>query len=420
MGIRTGFRLKILHINDKYCHLGGSEKYLLDTCNAQEEAGHQVVIISSSESESITVPGRKEYFLKSSYGLRSSLKIWSKFKEIIKTENPDVINLHNTHYFVSPLITKKLCLLKPTVKFVHDAKFFCPHLGRKIIPFTGELCHYPVGIHCFNRKGCYPFHVNGGGVFHNLHKFLFVSYELSVSKVLEKIIVGSEYMHDELVRNGFAPKKIRIIPCYTDKVFDIRGFQPEKRLILCIGRFDGVKGIPQFIESLNFLKEQEWRAEIVGDGPFRWEVEEKIKHFGLGSRIKLLGRLPNDQTDWCYQRCRMVVMPSMIPESFGLVGIEAMAFSKPVIAFDSGGIRNWLVDGETGFLVERGNIKGLANRISQLLKDEWLARKMGEMGKARVEKFYRKEQHLKRLCVTYEEVINNWVCHQKRINKDFL
>lgn len=411
--------MKILHINDKYCNFGGSEKYLLDICTAQEEAGHQIVLISS-EKESITIPGRKEYFLKSSYGLRSSLKIWSQYREIIRTENPDVINLHNTHAFISPFLIKKLCLLKPTVKFVHDAKFFCPHLGRKVIATTGELCHYPVGMHCFNRKGCYPFHLHGGGVFNNLHKFFLVSYELRISRLLEKILVGSQYMYHELVRNGFMPKKIRTIPCYTDKAYDVRGPQAEKGLILCVGRFDGVKGIPQFIEALNYLKELQWCAEIIGDGPFIGETKEKINQFGLENRIKLLGRLSSDEVDRFYQRCSMVVMPSMIPESFGLVGIEAMTFSRPVVAFDAGGIREWLRDGETGFMVERGNIKGLAHRISYLLNDEWLARKMGERGRERVDKFYRKELHLKRLFAAYEEAINNRVHHQKPTNKDFL
>jgi glycosyltransferase involved in cell wall biosynthesis len=102
----------------------------------------------------------------------------------------------------------------------------------------------------------------------------------------------------------------------------------------------------------------------------------------------------------------MVVIPSLIPEAFGLVGIEAMTFGKPVVAFDSGGIREWLIDGETGFLVKRGDIRGLGDRISQLLKEESLAREMGKKGKERVEKFYRKDIHLKKLLAIYEEVIN--------------
>ena len=401
--------MKILHVNDNYCHLGGTEKYLLDTCCALEEAGHQIVIISSSGRGHIRVQGRKEYFVKSSYGLRSGLRIWGIYKEIVERERPDIIHLHNTHYFVSPLIIKRLWRLKPTIKFVHDARFFCPSFGRKVIPSSNEICPYPVGRHCFNRMGCYPFHFNGSNVLENLHKFVLVFYELRISRMLDRIVVGSQYMHDELVRNKFAVDRIKKIPCYTDKNkgCDIGKCNEEKGLILCIGRFEGGKALPLFIEALNYLKDQQWHAEIIGDGGFIKEAKERAKSLGFEKRIKFVGRLSSDEIDRSYNRCSMIVMPSITPESFGIVGIEAMAFGKPVIAFDSCGVREWLADGETGFLVKRREIKGLAGRISQLLEDEGLAMKMGQKGKERVEKRYRKEMHLKQLLTIYEEAINS-------------
>ena len=97
----------------------------------------------------------------------------------------------------------------------------------------------------------------------------------------------------------------------------------------------------------------------------------------------------------------------MIPESFGLVGVEAMAFGKPVVAFDSGGIREWLIHGETGYLVERGDIKGLAEKLSLLLEDQSLVRTMGESAKVRLNGCYRKETHLNALQKIYEEVTRN-------------
>lgn len=400
--------MKILHINDTYRFLGGAEKYLLDTCNALEELGHSIVIISSSEREHITVPARKEYFVRPSYGLRSALKIWDSYKEIIEKEDPDAIHLHNTHYFVSPLIIRRLCKLLPVVKFVHDARFFCPSLGRKVIPSSDKICSYPVGIRCFNRAGCYPFHRKECGVLSNLHKFFFVYYELRVSRMLDKVIVGSRYMRDELLRNGFSEGKIKVMPCYTDMAHDISQHYAYDRKgpVLCVGRFDGIKGIPQFIEALNHLKDKQWEAEIVGDGTFIKESDERVKALGLGKRIKFLGRLSSHEIEECYRRCSMVVMPSMVPESFGLVGIEAMAFCKPVVAFNSGGIKEWLEDGKIGFLVERGDVVGLAGRVSQLLENESLAWDMGKHGREQVEKYYRKDIHLKQLLASYREAID--------------
>jgi glycosyltransferase involved in cell wall biosynthesis len=213
-------------------------------------------------------------------------------------------------------------------------------------------------------------------------------------------------MYDELVKNGFDEKKITVLPCYTDKISGSESSKMDGGPILCIGRFDGVKGIPQFIEALNHIKERPWNAEIAGEGIFRREAEEMIEKLGLDGSIKLLGRLSPDEIDQCYKHCSLVVVPSMIPESFGIVGIEAMSFGKPVVAFDSGGVREWLADGETGFLVKRGDVRGMAERIKQLLEDPELAERLGRAGYSRVKRNFQRDSHIDRLTGLYQEVIS--------------
>ena len=403
--------MKVLHINDTYCNLGGSEKYLLNLCNALEERGNEIIIISSSENEHISVNGRREYFVKPSYGIRSGLKMWSVYRDIVEKENPDLIHVHNTqhndeHFFVSPLIIQRLSKLKPTVKFVHDARFFCPNAGRKVTTSLNEICNYPVGKYCLNKKGCHLFALDYNRSFDNLHKFFLVCYDLWVSKMMNRTIVASQYMCDELIKNGLPKDKISIIPCFTEKAVDREEIiNKQNGLILYVGRLHKGKGIRQFIEALSNMKDKQWRAEIVGDGELFQELQKRVEALGLKERVKSLGWLSNGEIDDCYQRCSMVIMPSMFPESFGLVGIEAMAVGKPVVAFDAGGVKDWLIDGETGYLVERGDIKGLATKISRLLDDEELAKRMGVKALKNVDKFYRKDLHLKKLIRIYEEVI---------------
>jgi glycosyltransferase involved in cell wall biosynthesis len=404
--------MKILHINDTYVELGGTEKYLLDLCAELERRGHQIIIISSTENKHISVKGRKEYFVKPSFFIRSGLKMWSLYREIIEKENPDVIHLHNTqhkneYHFLSPFIIQRLNKLKPTVKFVHDSRFFCPNAGQKVIHSENKICIYPVGRVCLNRGGCNLLTLKYGDVFYNLRRFLIVSYELQISKKMSRIIVTNQYMFDELVKNALPKDKINILPLYTDKALHFKNIKnKQKDLILYVGRLHKGKGVMEFIEALSYIKDKQWEAEIAGDGELFKDLKKKVETLGLSRRVKFLGWLSNEEIDDCYQRSSMTIVPSMFPESFGLVGIEAMAFGTPVIAFDAGGIREWLRDGETGFLVERGDLKGLASKISLLLEDEALTRKIGMKARENVDKYYRKELHLNKIISIYEEIIN--------------
>ncbi len=399
--------MKIVHINEYYGDFGGTEKYLLGICKALEEIGHEIIIISS-EKEAIRVPGRKEYFVKGSYGLRSSLKIKGLFKEILEKENPDIVHLHNTQFFLSPLILKYLLRAKPVVKTVHDVRLFCPGLRWKVIPDSGEICNNPMGLTCF-KNSCYPFYPEKRSFFGNLYTFFLMIYELKISKSIDRIIVPSSYVKEQLVRNGFSKNNIAVIPHSIEKV-PIREKETKEcrsKNILFVGKLDHIKGILQFIESLSLLKERDWMAEIIGEGNLQKEATTLVHKLGLNDRIHFYGNLSKEELNKHYASCAMVVIPSMVPESFGLVGIEAMSFGKPVVAFDSGGIREWLVHNETGFLVRRGDVRELADRVSQLLADPFLAKKMGIEGQKRVNERYRKEPHMERLLTVYEEAIKS-------------
>lgn len=393
--------MKILHINDLYREFGGAERYLLNVCTALEDLGHTIVVISSSEGRKIHYPGRREYFLQPSWGIRSGLRLLNAYKDIIRKEDPDLIYIHNTHYFVSPLIIRAIHRMKPTVRFVHDVRLICPS-GKKIIPRSNRVCLEGAGFSCL-LHGCIP--LLGHGFVNIKREIGIFLYQLRVTRGLDKIIVGSRYMYDELIKNRFEKERVAIIPCYTDRTGkdSIKG--DEENIILCIGRFDGVKGIPGFIESLALIQEKGWRAEIVGDGKYQGKAISLAKDLGVEKKISFLGRLTYEELDGHYQRAGVVVMPSMIPESFGLVGIEAMAFSKPVIAFDSGGVEEWLLDKETGFLVKRGDIYGLARAMAMLLEDKGLAERMGRRGKEKVEALYRRKRHMDALIQIYQEVI---------------
>jgi glycosyltransferase involved in cell wall biosynthesis len=125
---------------------------------------------------------------------------------------------------------------------------------------------------------------------------------------------------------------------------------------------------------------------------------------GVGRRVRFLGWLDERSLDKAYGDASIVVMPSIWPEPFGKVGIDALARGRPVIAFDVGGISDWLRDGWNGFLIPPGDEACLAKRIERLLLDPSLASEFGANGKTQVTREFSPQKHLNQLLKIFETV----------------
>jgi glycosyltransferase involved in cell wall biosynthesis len=228
-----------------------------------------------------------------------------------------------------------------------------------------------------------------------------------VVRKVGKVLVPSQYLREEAIRNGFAAEKIEVVPLFTKKNPNSTYVKPEKNTILFVGRLDPLKGISEFLKSLSLISNITWKVYIIGMGEGVIKYVKMAEDLGIGDRIEFLTNLNYSDLDEYYKKASVVVFPSMSPESFGLVGIEAMSFGRPVVAFDSGGPRDWLVNNETGFLVKRGDIRELADKIFRLLGDESLAAEMGRNGMQRVERFNREVAHIEKLSKIYRDLIDN-------------
>ena len=127
---------------------------------------------------------------------------------------------------------------------------------------------------------------------------------------------------------------------------------------------------------------------------------------GLGGHAFLHGRTANEEICSHYARAGIFVFPSLWHEPFGIPVIEAMAAGLPVVATRAGALPEVVVDGETGILVERGDIEGLAAAIGKLLSDPHLRERMGAAGRERVRRLFTWERSVARLEEIYDEVLD--------------
>jgi glycosyltransferase involved in cell wall biosynthesis len=121
--------------------------------------------------------------------------------------------------------------------------------------------------------------------------------------------------------------------------------------------------------------------------------------------MKLLGVVSERDKVELYRRAKIVVVPSIFNESFGIVALEAMASGRPVIASRVGGLEDVVVNGETGILVEPGSEEQLAEAIETLLGDEGYRRRLGANARRLVEEKYSWDAIIDRIIYVYNYTV---------------
>jgi glycosyltransferase involved in cell wall biosynthesis len=131
------------------------------------------------------------------------------------------------------------------------------------------------------------------------------------------------------------------------------------------------------------------------------------KNLGLADRVNFVGRVESVKLEKLYAEAEMVIVPSITPESFGLVGLEAMSFAKPVVAANVGGISMWLQHNENGLLFSSGNSEELTQAIIKLHREPELRENMGKKGQMILREKFRPQQHLQKIIQLFHKLVEN-------------
>jgi len=174
------------------------------------------------------------------------------------------------------------------------------------------------------------------------------------------------------------------------------GLDPDRVWVGLFGQLVPHKGALPFIEAGRLALESEPRLGFViaGAGPdeFRAECADAIERSGRADAFRLLPPQPNARE--LMAASDVVCLATTTPDPFPRSVLEAMAARRPVAAFDSGGTREMVLDGESGFLVPSGDLQALADSFSRLAADADLRARMGEVGRRRVHDTFSLERHV--------------------------
>jgi glycosyltransferase involved in cell wall biosynthesis len=143
----------------------------------------------------------------------------------------------------------------------------------------------------------------------------------------------------------------------------------EPPQIVFIGRFTVQKNVLELIDIMDTIRDLPWKCTLVGDGPQRNGVEQKIHRLGLSDRFSLPGWVSPEKVRKFLSSSDILFMPSL-NEGFSVVGIQALSAGLAIIAYRVGGFTEMVAQERNGFLAEPGDTKALSSALRNYLTDK--------------------------------------------------
>ena len=336
--------MRILIANDGFGGAGGVQSYLENVVAGLLSRGHEIAMLYRDAVPDVVPPTTMNGLPLFSVGRDGADRAF----EAVRTWGPAICFSNN---MCDLAIEKRLLTRAPVVRFMHGYNGTCISGQKSFGLPTVTPCDRRFGAACLalylpRRCGEVSLSslVQGYGL-GRAQQALFNRYRA--------IVVASEHMQREYVRNGADAHRVhvnRLFPTHEARADDIPGeIAPS---VVFLGRMTRLKGGGLLVRAVAEASRRlgtAIRLTMVGDGPQRpgWER--------LASRLQVActftGWQSGDERWNWVRRASLLAVPSAWPEPFGLVGLEAAALGVPAIAFDVGGIREWLTPGENGYLV---------------------------------------------------------------------
>ena len=390
--------------------VGGVESYLASVVPALRLAGHEVAcwfetvgngvddVVTRGDANYVWIAGEE------TDGGVAAIRAW----------RPDVVY---THGLSSPAHERALMTLAPAVFFAHSYHGACVS-GTKTLRVPGvRACDRALGPACLVQY--YPRRCGGLSPVTLVRQYALQRERLQMLHDYPRILVASRHMAAEYGRYGLG-SSLRVVPlpvefpeleprALTATRAESEGDRPWRLLFL--GRFEETKGVHLALESVRLLASSSGRRielQVSGEGTLRRRIEAEA--------ARLMSRDPNLRvcvTPWltpdgaaaALDRSDLLLVPSLWPEPFGMVGVEAARRAVPSVAFAVGGIVEWLADGVTGTLLDPAEptADAIARAVTAILSDATRHRRMREACLAAAGRF-QMDVHLRALDAVFAEV----------------
>ncbi len=381
--------MRVLHAWNLHRGGGGANNATRATIDLSVRRGIEVEVFSRDSNE---VPGGIGGRIRAGLDVLRRGESVEAFRQTLDRFRPDLVHIHEIFPLISPWILP-LCTERaiPVVMSCVDYRLTCPtvtHLRH------GEICTRCVGGH------------EGWAIARNCRENLAESVLMSLYSRMHRrnrlfldhvtrFIAPSAFTRNWLIRNGgIEPSRITAISPPVE-IPDAPADPGAGGYVAYAGRFSPEKGIDTAIAAMRLV-----------EAPFRFARNEKslVVHPLPEDLDVVVTRGRYDLSEF-YRQARMVVVPSLWFETFGLVGAEAMSHGIPVVVSRIGAVEELVTEGVDGFHFEPGDARDLADKVRTIWNDPDLCRRMGTNARRKAVESWGEDRHMERIAAVYDQVL---------------
>jgi glycosyltransferase involved in cell wall biosynthesis len=397
-------KVKVLLANKFFFRNGGSEAVMFQERDFLLKAGCAVIDFSMQDGRNAPSAYSEYFVANQSYETatgagakaRAALKLIHspeavrKIGQLIERTEPDLVHCHNIYHQLTPSIIRAAKRRGvPVVLTLHDYKPICPVYTRLR---HGRVCSDCIGGRFSNvvKHRC----ANG-----SLGKSALLLAEAWMQRLLgsydevDRMVAPSHFMRQSVTQHRFPANRVDVIYNGIDcgamaPTSDDRGY------ILYLGRLSPEKGIETLLAAHNGIADRV-PLMVAGTGPIETALRTRFP------RAQYLGHLSGPALDDAIRHAALLAVPSEWYENCPMSILEAMAFGKPVVASDIGGIPELVLHAKTGLLFRPGDTTALKDCLVCLMDDPILRRRYGNAARARAENQFSLEKHNSALLQLY-------------------
>ena len=392
--------------------LGGAFTVVQNQAIELRKRGHDVSIFTTTEEggdgwvEEDGVKICRIKIKKPNYFVRSYLSLFSfrinkEFKNFLNEFRPDIVHFHALFYHL-PLSLIKLAKKTGAGVFLTAHDVMLIHYG-KLMPKNGKYIY----------KITFLDHLKEAGKTYNpfrnlvIHHYLkYVDKIFAVSNALKKVLEINGIKNIEVIYNGINPSDWQV-DLQKLKNFKIKYNLFDKKVIFFGGRITGeAKGGNQILRAVVLIKKEIKNTILLvasEKNKYSEQMRELAKKLDIEKNVIFTNFLKGDDLRAAYHGADLCVVPSICFDSFPTANLEAMVSKKPIVGTYFGGSKEILIDGENGYIVDPNNIKLMAEKIIDLLKNPQKAKAFGEAGYQRVKTRFPLSRQIEELLKYYQK-----------------